>query len=116
MILVFEHPVFGSLLFKVFFLSIRPPPELFPVLGLYRKDTEHLFLNSNSEACIVNSQSCLAFYYLNSDIVFLLLNDRYTIPRVGFNPLSAEVQTSTECEFDAFTLQATTAGLYKFGK
>ena len=33
----------------------------------------------------------------NSDIVFLLLNDRYTIPRAGFDPPSAEVQTSTEC-------------------
>ena len=33
-----------------------------------------------------------------------------TMPQAGFDPLSAEVQTSTECEFDAFTLQATTAG------
>ena len=30
---------------------------------------------------------------------------------MGFDPPSAEVQTSTECECDAFTLQATTAGL-----
>ena len=29
---------------------------------------------------------------------------------MGFDPPSAEVQTSTECEFDAYTLQATTAG------
>ena len=29
---------------------------------------------------------------------------------MGFNPPSAEVQTSTECEFDAFILQATMAG------
>ena len=60
--------------------------------------------------CIVNSQSCPVFYYLNCDIVFLLLNDQYTIPRAGFDPPSAEVQTSTEYEFDAFTLQATMAG------
>ena len=32
------------------------------------------------------------------------------MPQAGFDPPSAEVQTSTECEFDAFTLQATTAG------
>ena len=32
---------------------------------------------------------------------------------MGFDPPSAEVQTSTECEFDAFTLQATMAGLKK---
>ena len=30
---------------------------------------------------------------------------------MGFNPPSAEVQTSTECEFDAFILQATMARL-----
>ena len=37
-----------------------------------------------------------------------------TMPQAGFDPPSAEVQTSTECEFefDAFTLQATTAGHY----
>ena len=34
-----------------------------------------------------------------------------TMPQAGFNPPSAEVQSSTECEFDTFTLQATTAGL-----
>ena len=34
-----------------------------------------------------------------------------TMPQAGFNPPSAEMQTSTECEFDAITLQATTAGL-----
>ena len=33
-----------------------------------------------------------------------------TMPQAGFDPPSAEVQTSTECEFDTFTLQATTAG------
>ena len=33
------------------------------------------------------------------------------MPQAGFDPLSAEVQTSTECEFDAITIQATTAGL-----
>ena len=33
-----------------------------------------------------------------------------TMPQAVFDPPSAEVQTSTECEFDAFTLQATTAG------
>ena len=32
-------------------------------------------------------------------------------PQAGFDPPSAEVQTSTECEFDTFTLQATMAGL-----
>ena len=30
---------------------------------------------------------------------------------MGFDPPSAEVQTSTECKFGTFTLQATTAGL-----
>ena len=32
--------------------------------------------------------------------------------QTGFDPPSAEVQTATECEFDTFTLQATTAGLF----
>ena len=31
---------------------------------------------------------------------------------MGFDPPSAEVQTSTKCKFDALTLQATRAGLY----
>ena len=34
-----------------------------------------------------------------------------TMPQAGVDPPSAEVQTSTEWEFDAFTLQVTTAGL-----
>ena len=38
-----------------------------------------------------------------------------TMPQAGFDPPSAEVQTSTECEFDAFTLQATTAGFLTVG-
>ena len=45
--------------------------------------------------------------------VSYVYSEDITIPRGGFDPPSAEVQTSTECEFDAFTLQATTAGLYK---
>ena len=32
------------------------------------------------------------------------------MPQAGFDPPSAEVQTPTECKFDAFTLQATMAG------
>ena len=36
------------------------------------------------------------------------------MPQAGFDLPSAEVQTSTECKFDAFTLQATTAGLTLF--
>ena len=32
------------------------------------------------------------------------------MPQAGFDPPSAEVQTLTEGKFDAFTLQATTAG------
>ena len=73
---------------KQSFFSIRPSPESLPVLGVLEQ-----------------------YMTLNSDIVFLLLNNQYTIPRAGFDPPSAVVQTSNECEFDAFTLQDTTAGL-----
>ena len=35
---------------------------------------------------------------------------QFELVKTGFDPPSAEVQNSNECEFDAFTLQVTTAG------
>ena len=41
---------------------------------------------------------------------FDLLKRSILHSQAGFDPPSAESQTSTECKFDTFTLQATTAG------
>ena len=37
--------------------------------------------SANSRSYVINRRSCPAFYYLKSDLVFLLLNDWHTIPR-----------------------------------
>ena len=48
---------------------------------------------------------------LNCYIEFPLLNDRHTIPRAGLDPLPAKYNNLLNEKVDAFTDQATMAGL-----
>ena len=78
---VYER-LFRAIFIMAMFLGffIRPPPGLLPELGplgleVVQTPTLDFMLTDNIEACIINPRRDPAFYNLNCDIEFPLLNN-----------------------------------------
>ena len=94
------------------FFCIHPPPGLLPVLG----QLERYMTPTLNAALLISSRVAKLPGILQFELrQSLSASEQLTHhTKTGYDPPSAEVQNSPELEFDAFTLQATTAGLPKW--